>query len=113
MSLKKVNRYLVERKYSCQLLALIAFLFLVKASLGSDESTWSRGFLADTETQSPHVGYAFVFLTSSRGHLVGEFQLTNTSPSSSELREVATPDGKFWPNVVCQVTTGATKEEWK
>jgi hypothetical protein len=47
------------------------------------------------------------------GHLVGEFEVLNTTSSPETINGTKTADKKFWPNVEAQITNGATPSEWK
>ena|ERR1041385_2330529 len=96
--------------------ALIA-LFCAASVLAQseDKSTWGRALIDEPAPGAPasRVRYALVFLDSTVGHLVGEFEVNNTTSRPEQIDGTQTSDGKFWATVEAQMTSGATPREWQ
>ncbi len=58
------------------------------------------------------ISYPLSYVTCTVGHLVGQFDVENTTKSSKTIDGVKTSDGKFWVPVEAQITTGTTPREW-
>jgi hypothetical protein len=76
-------------------------------------SDWEKDFVDGASSNHKAVRTELSVLTSKGGHLVGEFHITNLSATTIELTGKETSDGKFWPNIVPEVTGGQTQADWK
>lgn len=96
-------------------LSAVLFLAAIAAAPPDDKTTWGRGFIDEPSLDSPasRVAYTLTFLDSTVGHLVGEFEVLNTTSSPETINGTKTRDGKFWASVEAQITNGATPSEWK
>jgi hypothetical protein len=94
---------------------IVALFSCIAAALPEDKGTWGRALIDEPSPDAPasRVAYRLVYLDSTVGHLVGEFEVVNTTSTPEKIEGAKTPDGKFWATVEAQVTSGATPSAWR
>lgn len=78
-----------------------------------DNTDWQKNFIDGPSTNQAPVRTTLACLTSTRDHLVGEFHVTNLSGTAVAMTGKESEDGKFWPDVVPEVTSGQVQADWK
>ena len=105
-------------KYRLRCFTLFSIVLLAAPELQGSGSIvapedWDRNFINSGGTaESPAVRFEFTYVFSRQGHLTGEFHLDNRSEAEVQITGIEGSDGKFFPDVVAEVTSGETKADW-
>jgi hypothetical protein len=78
------------------------------------QDDWDRNFIDSGPTaDASAVRVELTYLCSRQGHLIAEFHVGNLSKATVRLAGTESSDGRFWPDVVSEVTNGSDPAEWK